>query len=122
MCHTSSYRELQQKLRKSFQQKFENAYKDKNACLHPCDFPHCIENCRYDLNQEHQIHRCDRHKVIPKAYSQQLCLPESFSAPKVKKETFVSDDKDTSQPRKYSTRSDMHVKLIGKVHGKSLND
>ena len=122
MCPTSSYRELQQKLRKSFQKKFENANKDKNTCLHPCDFPHCIENCRYALNQEHQFHRCDRHQVIPKAYSQQLWLPESSSAPKMKKETFVSADKDTYQPRKYNTRRNMHVKLTGNVQGKSLKD
>ena len=60
--------------------------------------------------------------MIPNAYSQQLWLPESSSDPKVKKETFVSAGKDASQPRKYSTRRNMHVKLTGKVQGKSLKD
>ena len=45
MCPASSYRELQQKLRKAFQKKIENMSKDKTACLHPCEFPHCVENC-----------------------------------------------------------------------------
>ena len=57
MCPTSGYRELQQKLRKSIQKKIENLNKDKQTCLHTCEFPHCVENCRYASNQEHQFHR-----------------------------------------------------------------
>ena len=53
MCPTSSYRELQQKLKKAFQKKFETVNKDQKTCLHPCDFPNCVENCRFDQDQEH---------------------------------------------------------------------
>ena len=100
MCPTSSYRELQQKLKKAFQKKFEAVNKDKKTCLHPCDFPYCVENCRFDQDQEHQSHRCEKHQVVPKAYSQQLRLPESSSPSEVTKETFVSADKDTAQSKK----------------------
>ena len=86
ICPTSSYRELQHKLRKAFQKKIDNMSKDKTACLHPCGFPHSVENCRHTQNQEHQCHRCDRHRVLPKAHSQQMKLPGSSSVPKVVKE------------------------------------
>ena len=116
MCPTSNYRELQKKLRLSFQKKFENR-KNQSMCLHPCDFPYCVENCRYANDHEHQSHRCDNHQVIPKAYSQQL-----KPSPRHAITTLVNANKDLVKRRKYSTRRNMYVKLTAKAQKQGLKD
>ena len=116
MCPTSNYRELQKRLRLSFQKKFENR-KNQSMCLHPCDFPYCVENCKYANDHEHQSHRCDNHQVIPNAYSQQL-----KPSPRHAITTLVNANKDMVQRRKYSTRRNMYVKLTAKAQKQELKD
>ena len=72
---------------------------DNTACLHPCEFPHCVEKCRQTTNEDHQYHRCDRHRVIPKAFSQHVRPTEATSVSEVVNETFVSADKNVRHSR-----------------------